>query len=70
MLLFMPAKHQPDYPYLRHVESKRVNYFTIVQLFSTSLLYLIKFIDSIAILFPILVSILKIQNLSTNFLIM
>lgn len=52
----MPAKHQPDKPYLRHVTTKRVHLFTIIQILSTSGLYLIKFIDSVAILFPVLVS--------------
>ena len=52
----MPAKHQPDLKYLRYVNTKRVHLFTAIQLVSTSGLYLIKFIESVAILFPVLVS--------------
>ena len=52
----MPAKYQPDRPYLRHVKTNRVHVFTIIQIFSTAVLYLIKYIDMIAISFPILVS--------------
>ena len=51
----MPAKYQPDKPYLRHVSTKRVHLFTIIQLVSTTGLYLIKYIESVAITFPILV---------------
>ena len=28
-LFFMPAKHQPDYLYLRHVPLKKVNYVSL-----------------------------------------
>ncbi len=55
-ILFMPAKHQPDLPYLRHISSSRVNLFTVIQLVSTLMLYLVKFLDNVAIMFPILVS--------------
>ncbi len=55
LLLFMPAKYQPDYPFLRYVNTKRVHLYTLIQVVSTSMLYLVKFIDSIAITFPILV---------------
>jgi anion exchange protein len=58
LLLFMPTKHQPDKMYLRHVSARRVHLFTVIQLVSTSGLYLIKFIESVAITFPILVSFL------------
>ena len=51
----MPAKHQPDKPYLRHVNTRRVHLFTIIQVCSTAGLYLIKYIESLAITFPILV---------------
>jgi len=54
----MPAKHQPDRKYLRFVNTNRVHLFTLIQLISTACLYLIKFIEQIAILFPVLVSIL------------
>ena len=51
----MPAKHQPDKPYLRHVNTKRVHLFTIIQVLSTAGLYCIKYVESVAITFPILV---------------
>ncbi len=51
----MPAKHQPDKPYLRHVKAKRIHLFTIIQILSIAGLYGIKNIESIAITFPILV---------------
>jgi hypothetical protein len=57
LILFMPAKYQPDEPYLRHVNTARVHLFTIIQLISTSGLYAIKYIESVAITFPLLVSI-------------
>lgn len=55
LILFMPAKYQPDEPYLRHVSTSRVHLFTVIQLISTSGLYAIKYIESVAIAFPILV---------------
>ncbi len=55
----MPAKHQPDRKYLRYVNTKRVHLFTLIQLVSTAGLYLIKFIEQVAILFPVLVSFYK-----------
>lgn len=51
----MPAKYQPDHSYLRHVNTKRVHLFTIIQILSTAILYVIKYIDTVAISFPILV---------------
>jgi hypothetical protein len=51
----MPAKHQPDKSYLRHVNTKRVHLFTIIQVLSTAGLYCIKYVESVAITFPILV---------------
>ena len=55
LLIFMPEKYQPDYVYLRHVRTSRVHLFTIIQLTCLSLLWLIKSIKSISILFPIMV---------------
>lgn len=55
MILFIPSKYQPDYIFLRHVKTGRVHLFTTIQLLSIILLYVIKFIDIIAISFPILV---------------
>jgi len=55
LLIFMPEKYQPDYVYLRHVRTRRVHLFTIIQLTCLILLWVIKSIKSISILFPIMV---------------
>ncbi|UJR16088.1 hypothetical protein I4U23_003000 [Adineta vaga] len=55
LLMFMPEKYQPDYVYLRHVRTRRVHFFTIIQLTCLGLLWIIKSIKSISILFPIMV---------------
>lgn len=54
-LMFMPNKYQPNYPYLKHVSIKRIHLFTIIQLLSLAGLILVKSIESIAILFPVMV---------------
>ena len=51
----MPEKYQPDYVDLRHVRTRRVHIFTLIQLTCLGLLWLIKSIKSISILFPIMV---------------
>ena len=56
LLFFMPQKHQPDYPYLRHVRISRVHLFTLIQLLSLVGMFAVKNIKSIAIIFPLLVS--------------
>ncbi|CAF3643219.1 unnamed protein product [Rotaria sordida] len=55
LLIFMPEKYQPDYVYLRHVRTRRVHLFTLIQLSCLALLWIIKSIQSISILFPIMV---------------
>ncbi|XP_054073603.1 anion exchange protein 4 [Rissa tridactyla] len=52
-LLLMPAKHQPDLPYLRHVPLRRVHLFTIIQLLCLALLWVIKSTMA-AIIFPVM----------------
>ncbi|NXN07725.1 S4A4 protein, partial [Indicator maculatus] len=53
-LLLMPAKHQPDLAYLRHVPLHKVHLFTFIQLLCLALLWVIK--SSVAaILFPVMV---------------
>lgn len=54
-LIFMPEKYQPDYVYLRYVQTSRVHLFTIMQITCLILLWVIKSIKSISILFPIMV---------------
>lgn len=53
-LLLMPAKHQPDLAYLRHVPLRRVHLFTAIQLLCLALLWLLKSTVA-AIIFPVMV---------------
>ncbi|NWV04841.1 S4A4 protein, partial [Ptilonorhynchus violaceus] len=53
-LLLMPAKHQPDLAYLRHVPLRRVHLFTIIQLLCLALLWVLKSTTA-AIIFPVMV---------------
>ncbi|MED6243237.1 Electroneutral sodium bicarbonate exchanger 1 [Ataeniobius toweri] len=50
----MPAKHQPDFIYLRHVPLRKVHLFTLTQLTCLVLLWVIKTSPS-AIIFPMMV---------------
>lgn len=54
-LFGMPAKHQPDFIYLRHVPLRKVHLFTITQLTCLVLLWVIK-TSPAAIVFPMMVS--------------
>ncbi|XP_053732170.1 sodium-driven chloride bicarbonate exchanger isoform X5 [Synchiropus splendidus] len=53
-LFGMPAKHQPDFIYLRHVPLRKVHLFTIIQLSCLTLLWVIK-TSRAAIVFPMMV---------------
>ncbi|XP_074858002.1 sodium-driven chloride bicarbonate exchanger isoform X1 [Carettochelys insculpta] len=53
-LFWMPAKHQPDFIYLRHVPLRKVHLFTIIQLSCLVLLWVIK-VSRAAIVFPMMV---------------
>uniref|UniRef100_A0AAZ1XUG1 Anion exchange protein n=1 Tax=Oreochromis aureus TaxID=47969 RepID=A0AAZ1XUG1_OREAU len=53
-LFGMPAKHQPDFIYLRHVPLRKVHLFTIIQLSCLVLLWIIK-TSRAAIVFPMMV---------------
>ncbi|NXK42507.1 S4A4 protein, partial [Piprites chloris] len=53
-LLLIPAKHQPDLPYLRHVPLRRVHLFTAIQLLCLALLWVLKSTTA-AIIFPVMV---------------
>ncbi|XP_054144249.1 anion exchange protein 4 [Melozone crissalis] len=52
-LLLMPAKHQPDLAYLRHVPLRWVHLFTAIQLLCLALLWLLKSTVA-AIIFPVM----------------
>uniref|UniRef100_UPI00358E7933 electroneutral sodium bicarbonate exchanger 1-like isoform X2 n=1 Tax=Myxine glutinosa TaxID=7769 RepID=UPI00358E7933 len=53
-LFAMPAKHQPDFIYLRHVPLRKVHLFTLIQLLCLVLLWAIKTTPA-AIVFPMMV---------------
>ncbi|KAA0717382.1 Electrogenic sodium bicarbonate cotransporter 1 [Triplophysa tibetana] len=53
-LLLMPAKHQPDLIYLRHVPLRKVHLFTFVQLLCLALLWVLKSTVA-AIIFPVMI---------------
>lgn len=52
----MPAKHQPDFAFLRHVPLRRVHLFTLVQVTCLAVLWILKSTMA-AIIFPVMVSI-------------
>ncbi|XP_073696808.1 solute carrier family 4 member 4a isoform X6 [Garra rufa] len=53
-LLLMPAKHQPDLIYLRHVPLRKVHLFTFVQVLCLALLWILKSTVA-AIVFPVMI---------------
>lgn len=55
MVLFMPVKYQPDYIYLRKVPLRRVHLFTLIQIICLAVLWTIKSIKMISIVFPLMV---------------
>lgn len=54
-LLLMPAKHQPDLIYLRHVPLRKVHLFTFIQVLCLALLWILKSTVA-AIIFPVMVN--------------
>uniref|UniRef100_UPI003AAB02EE electrogenic sodium bicarbonate cotransporter 1-like n=1 Tax=Centroberyx gerrardi TaxID=166262 RepID=UPI003AAB02EE len=54
MLLLMPAKHQPDLIYLRHVPQRRIHLFTFIQAICLALLWILKSTVA-AIVFPVMI---------------
>ncbi|XP_046873874.1 electrogenic sodium bicarbonate cotransporter 4 [Hypomesus transpacificus] len=53
-LYLMPAKHQPDFSFLRHVPLRRVHLFTLVQVVCLAVLWILKSTMA-AIIFPIMI---------------
>lgn len=53
-LLLMPAKHQPDLIYLRHVPQRRIHLFTFIQALCLALLWILKSTVA-AIVFPVMI---------------
>jgi len=54
-IVFMPQKYQPDYMFLRNVPLRRVHLFTAIQILCLAVLWIIKQIKSISIVFPLMV---------------
>lgn len=50
----MPAKHQPDHAFLRHVPLRRIHLFTLVQILCLAVLWILKSTMA-AIIFPVMV---------------
>uniref|UniRef100_A0A8C5IB24 Anion exchange protein n=1 Tax=Junco hyemalis TaxID=40217 RepID=A0A8C5IB24_JUNHY len=59
-LFLMPAKHQPDYVFLRHVPLRRIHLFTLVQIVCLAVLWILKSTVA-AIIFPVMVTPSSIQ---------
>lgn len=53
-LFLMPAKHQPDHAFLRHVPLRRIHLFTLVQILCLAVLWILKSTMA-AIIFPVMV---------------
>uniref|UniRef100_A0A8C1YXE5 Anion exchange protein n=1 Tax=Cyprinus carpio TaxID=7962 RepID=A0A8C1YXE5_CYPCA len=53
-LFLMPAKHQPDFVFLRHVPLRRVHLFTLVQITCLAVLWILKSTMA-AIIFPVMI---------------
>ncbi|XP_062269097.1 electrogenic sodium bicarbonate cotransporter 4 isoform X1 [Platichthys flesus] len=53
-LYLMPAKHQPDFSFLRHVPLRRVHLFTLVQIICLAVLWTLKS-TFLAIIFPVMI---------------
>ncbi|XP_010209614.1 PREDICTED: anion exchange protein 4 [Tinamus guttatus] len=68
-LLLMPAKHQPDLVYLRHVPLRRVHLFTFIQVLCLAMLWVLKSTMA-AIIFPLMADLMHRQgpeiNISVN----
>jgi len=58
LLLLMPKKYQPDYPYLRQVQIGRVHIYTSIQVACFVALWLIKSFSQTSILFPLMLVIM------------
>uniref|UniRef100_T1IXC2 Anion exchange protein n=1 Tax=Strigamia maritima TaxID=126957 RepID=T1IXC2_STRMM len=58
LIMFMPAKYQPDYTFLRQVPLKRVYLFTFIQIACLVTLWVVKTFKSTSIAFPIMLVIM------------
>ncbi|CDW54031.1 electrogenic sodium bicarbonate cotransporter [Trichuris trichiura] len=58
LIIFMPAKHQPDYPWLRMVPLRKIHIFTAVQILSFVLLAIVEEVKVVSMLFPLMLLVL------------
>ncbi|XP_060568438.1 electrogenic sodium bicarbonate cotransporter 1-like [Ruditapes philippinarum] len=58
LIIFMPTKYQPDYPYIRNVPIKRVHLFTLIEVICLAVLWVVKSVKVISIGFPLMVLII------------
>ncbi|KAK9395339.1 electrogenic sodium bicarbonate cotransporter 4 [Crotalus adamanteus] len=61
-LFLMPAKHQPDYVYLRHVPLRKIHFFTTIQIVCLAILWIMKSTVA-AIIFPVMHDLAWIDNI-------
>lgn len=54
-ILFMPKKYQPDAVFLQHVPLRRVHLFTTIQIVAIVAMFVIKYIDYVNMIFPLLI---------------
>lgn len=62
LIIFMPAKYQPDLVFLRQVPIGKVHLFTAIQLACFSCLWVVKSYKSTSICFPLMVSIMLLSS--------
>ncbi|KRX92568.1 Electrogenic sodium bicarbonate cotransporter 1 [Trichinella pseudospiralis] len=58
LIVFMPTKHQPDYPWLRMVPLRRIHLFTAIQVVSFVLLAIVEEVKLISMVFPMMLVVL------------
>jgi len=68
LILFMPAKYQPDHSYLRKVTLPRVHLFTFIQLLCFIILWIVKTVDAISIAFPVMLVVMIAVRKSLDFI--
>ncbi|ESN92615.1 hypothetical protein HELRODRAFT_69270, partial [Helobdella robusta] len=68
LILFMPLKYQPDYIYLRHVQTSHVHLFTFIQLLCSALMWAVKSFKVTSIAFPLMLVLLVIVRKLMDYL--
>lgn len=65
-LFFIPAKHRPDHEYLRHIPNWRIYTYTGIQIAFLVLLSIFQFNFYLRAIFPIMVSVVIVQQSSVK----